>query len=85
MSFKEGWRHLLLQPPHSSRLISLHRLSSDYGLVHLVVSADGGFNDMGRRVLQRTVRVARHLTKEHVMHSEKKRDGVTDVCDDVVW
>lgn len=47
-SLKKCLRHFLLRPHPSSRLISFHQLSSDYAVVHFVVSADGErVNDSG--------------------------------------
>lgn len=40
-SYRKSLGHLLYCPPPPSCLISFHRLSSNYGVVHFILSADG--------------------------------------------
>lgn len=50
---KKSLGHLLHRPPPPSCLISFHHLSSNYRVVHLILSADGegvyGFREGGER------------------------------------
>lgn len=41
-SYRKSLGHLLHCPPPSSYLIYFHHLSSNYGVVHFILSADGG-------------------------------------------
>lgn len=47
--YRKSLGHLLHYPPPPSYLISFHHLSSNYGVLHFILSADGGgFTSSGR-------------------------------------